>query len=973
MQRSEKRSSFLDNSIFSLIPWNWETGIFLVILLGAALLRFWDLGSRALHHDESIHAVYSWYILSGQGIYRHDPTYHGPFLYYSEALTFFLFGASDYATRIMPAIFGTLLVAAPLFLKRYLRRLGVLAVALMTAISPSILYYSRALRHDIFSLAGTAFLFIAIFRFMEERRLRWVYLGAVAYAIGYANHELMVLATTPIFFLGLVGILVWENVLSKGDRPLTEALRSVPGQVWVNCLLIFLAVYMPLFTSLFTNMAGLYTGSLGISYWFTQHGVQRGSQPIYYYAILVPLEEFLPLLLALCGAVMALRQVAVPNQPRSEGAGSKPRSETEWRYGSVASILDTYFPIFVLYWGIMAFLGYSYAGEKMPWLTIHITYPLILLGGWFLGRFLEDVAWADLCQRGGLVLGVAMIIVALALVRWSGLRPSLGGVPLAQQQATMDWLALTILLALGIGAIVWAGMRLGLRASLQVIWLLLLIVLVIFTFHTGIMVSFLLGDVPKDPLIYVQSTPDVTNVRNKIDNLSQRLTSGKDLVIYYDDETSWPFIWYLKDYPRAVFQPKGPTTPPDVPVVLVGLVNDDKVRPLMSKYTRTHLKMRSWFPEEMYRTLTWEAIPKTIADPIMRQRFWEFLILRKLYDPAGNEITAGRLGSTDFVVYVRKDLADSFWGSAMLPGKEVKPAEDLYSAKQRLVAATMIFGVKGSGDGQFLEPKGVAVDAAGNIYVADTLNHRIQKFDPQGKFLLKWGSKGEGDGQFNEPWGIAVDRAGNVYVADTWNHRIQKFDSDGRFLAKWGTFADTRGLPDATPAVFYGPRAIAIDKDGNLWVADTGNKRLQKFAADGRYLAQFGSAGTEEGHFNEPVGVAIDPAGNIYVADTWNRRIQKFSASLSLVAIWPIAGWESESVLNKPYLAADADGVYASDPEMHRVIRFSPTGSVLAVIGRPGADAVSFNLPVGLALDAAGNLYVADAFNNRIMKFAPVK
>ena len=86
-----------------MIPWNWETALFVAIFVLGALLRFWDLGSRALHHDESIHAVHSWYILSGKGMYRRDPTYHGPFLYYSEALAYFLFGATNYAARIMPA------------------------------------------------------------------------------------------------------------------------------------------------------------------------------------------------------------------------------------------------------------------------------------------------------------------------------------------------------------------------------------------------------------------------------------------------------------------------------------------------------------------------------------------------------------------------------------------------------------------------------------------------------------------------------------------------------------------------------------------------------------------------------------------------------------------------------------------------------------------------------------------------------
>jgi uncharacterized protein (TIGR03663 family) len=969
----EKKQSWLDRSIFSVIPWNLETALFLAIFVLGALLRFWDLGSRALHHDESIHAVHSWYILSGKGAYRQDPTYHGPFLYYSQAMAYFLFGATDYAARIMPAIFGTILVTTPMLLKRYLGRVGALATALMIAISPSILYYSRALRHDMFSLVGTVVVIIAFFRFMEDRRLRWVYLGAVAYTIGYANHELMLLITTPMVGLALVCTLVWENFISRGEKPLTDALRGVPGQVWVNCVLIFLALYIPLYTSLFTNMAGLFTGSVGaITYWLSQQAVRRGDQPWFYYGLMLPLEEFLPLFFSLCaGAVLGWRRLF---GGRGRAAGTDDRGKPLAVGASRGRpLLDTYFLLFSGYWAVLSLLLYSYAGEKMPWLTIHITMPLIVLAGWFLNRFLTGVDWRSLFDRGGLLLATAVPITLLALGRWLTLRPAVGGTSVAQQQSTMDWLALLIILALGVGVVVWCVTRLGARQSFQSVGLLILAGMVVFTVHTTIMVSFVLADVPKDPLIYVQSTPDVTNVQNKIDNLSQRLTSGKDLVVMYDDETSWPYSWYLKDYGKAIYQPKGPTSPPEAPVVLVGLVNDDPVRPLMGKYTRTPLKMRSWFPEDGYKTLTVSGIANTITDPVLRDRFWRFLLNRELFDQVGNEVTAGKLGSTDFVVYVRKDLSDSFWGPGLLAGTETQPREDPYAGKQRSVGAILSFGAKGSADGQFAEPKGITVDSAGDIYVTDTQNHRIQKFDAAGKYLLKWGAKGEGDGQFTEPWGVAVDKAGNVYVADTFNYRIQKFDSAGKFLAKWGAFVDTRGQAGGSTAGLYGPRAIAFDGNGNLWVTDTGNKRLMKYDTDGKFLAQFGSVGTDDGRFNEPVGLAIDPGGNIYVADTWNQRIQKFDASFKLLAQWPVAGWDGGSVLNKPFLAADADGVYATDPEQHHVLRFNSTGSVLAVFGQLGMDTSSFNMPIGIALDGANNLYVTDAFNNRVLKFAPVR
>src|SRR5439155_12579845 len=140
-----------------------------------------------------------------------------------------------------------------------------------------------------------------------------------------------------------------------------------------------------------------------------------------------------------------------------------------------------------------------------------------------------------------------------------------------------------------------------------------------------------------------------------------------------------------------------------------------------------------------------------------------------------------------------------------------------------------------------------------------------------------------------------------------WNHRVQRFDKEGKFKSKWGTQALVANVGDA-PGQFFGPRAIAIDQSGSLLVTDTGNHRVQRFDADGKFLAVYGGRGGGDGLFSEPVGVAVDKSGNIYVADTWNKRIQKLDPNGKYVAQWPIAGWDSESVVNKPYIALDGDG-----------------------------------------------------------------
>src|SRR5207249_4485584 len=165
-----------------------------------------------------------------------------------------------------------------------------------------------------------------------------------------------------------------------------------------------------------------------------------------------------------------------------------------------------------------------------------------------------------------------------------------------------------------------------------------------------------------------------------------------------------------------------------------------------------------------------------------------------------------------------------------------------------LAAVDTLGGTRGGGDGQMVEPKAVAIAPDGSLFVLDTHNHRVQKFDKDGKLVLAFGGQGAGDGQFQEPWGIAVAPSGDVYVADTWNHRIQRFDKDGKFKSKWGTQALVATATEGG-GQFFGPRGIAIDQAGSLLVTDAGNHRIQRFDADGKFLAAYGGRGAGDGLF----------------------------------------------------------------------------------------------------------------------------
>jgi DNA-binding beta-propeller fold protein YncE len=155
---------------------------------------------------------------------------------------------------------------------------------------------------------------------------------------------------------------------------------------------------------------------------------------------------------------------------------------------------------------------------------------------------------------------------------------------------------------------------------------------------------------------------------------------------------------------------------------------------------------------------------------------------------------------------------------------------------------------------------------------------------------------------------------------------------------------------------------------------DTGNKRVQAFAPNGEFVAQYGGSGVVEGRFDEPVGLGQDGAGNWYVADTWNRRIQVFDPQFNYRTQWPVDAWASQSVVNKPALSVDLarNVVYAVDPENYRVLAFNADGTFRATFGQFGDDAMSFMLPTGIAVGSDGNVVVADGDGHRIMIFPPL-
>ena len=284
----------------------------------------------------------------------------------------------------------------------------------------------------------------------------------------------------------------------------------------------------------------------------------------------------------------------------------------------------------------------------------------------------------------------------------------------------------------------------------------------------------------------------------------------------------------------------------------------------------------------------------------------------------------------------------------------------------------------GKAPGQFDSPRGVAVAPDGSVYVVDMRNARVQRFGRDGAFLKQFGSLGRGDGQLwresgRGPTGIAIDRDGNVYVADTWNHRIEKFGADGAFLAKWGNYSNLVSSPPMTDrAGFFGPRGIAIAPNGEVYVTDTGNGRVVVFDQGGAFLREFGSKGKGPDQLDEPVGIAVSADGSrVYVADSNNARVSVFDPQGQPVAQWPVESWRGKAFF-EPYLALDPDGtLYATSSTTREVLKLNREGRIVSrSSGTPPDDNLS--APMGIAVAPDHTLYVSDTTRNAVLHLQPL-
>jgi uncharacterized protein (TIGR03663 family) len=974
--------------------------------------HFWSLGSRAMSHDESLHGFYS-HQLADKGEFKHDPMMHGPLLFHASALVFLVLGESDATARVYPALAGVALVAFLFLLRRYLGRYGALLAALLLSLSPSVLFYGRYMRNDVVISLFSLIWVLAAFRYLETGRPRFVSLMALAMALCFTTKETCFIfgAIIGAWFAGLALVrrlrrgepwtrsrsgelalvmltLVLPFAAALGyralgfdprdfDSPLAarhaavmislllsvsallallgigrsgEGRAPLPLAAWGRAMIVFWSITVVLYTTVFTNVPrGLVSGIVGsLGYWLGEHSTGRGGQPWFYYVFLGVLYEFLPLLLGALSLVGTL-------------AGRFGRG----RAGRFAG--------FLAWWGVASLVAYSLAGEKMPWLLVHVSVPFCLLGGLGLGRLVSAVDWTRLRATPVLLALAAPGAVVFLLAPLPWLQP-FSGRDSAAVAGTARFL-FHLGAGAGLAAFAWSRLR-GLLGPERGRLLALgsFGFLAALTARSALMLTFVNEDLATEFLVYAHATPDIKRALAEIEEIAARTGKGNDLEVAYDDDSAWPLTWYLRVYPKQRFYADTPTAEAmSLPVVIVGKKNYEKAAGFLEKdYVRRDYRL-VWWPVEDYAHLSWADVTATLRDPRRRADLLEVLLHRRYPRLSFSEWPYRH----EFRLYIRRDLAARVWplGQPRSESPATSPGAVQFVPELR---CSPVAEYKGPYAGLPLKaPAAVAVGPDGARLIADTQNHRVVVLEPDGRLRFILGGRCEVakggaacDGRFLEPWGVAAGAGGEIVVADTWNGRVQVFDAGGHLVKTWGAL----GLDQAPPIPMerlYGPRGIAVDEERErVVVSDTGHKRLVLFDREGRALFEVGGAGSAAGLFDEPVGVAVDPRdGSLLVADSWNRRIQKLGPELDALAEWPVPGWGGHDMADKPYVAVGDHGeVYASVPSQARVLVFSPGGALLLSLAGSDWSGSPAARPSGLAADpASGTLLVADSARDRVL------
>ncbi len=1166
----EQKQNWLERPIHPALPnITNEILIFAAVILLAVVTRFYDLGSRVMSHDESLHTYFSWLLYRGQG-YEHSPMMHGPFQFHFVALIYFLFGATDFTSRIPTALFSIAIVWMVWYWRRYLGNWGALIAAFLMVISPYMLYYGRYVRNESFvGFSGVVMLY-AMLRHLEVGGKKYLFLLAGALALHFTSKEtsfiytaqaliylaiyfiakvtrrpwkgaekdyrafIVALVVTVLFAGAAVGyglytrdastlsgnetalpsdplggeptspltppeaasispalIVVlgialaavialvfaavflirgytWERIRSERsfdllmvcgtivlpmlspllvkvlERWLKVAIPTTAPEVqamagdiksiltivgflvlmfaisiaigllwnkekWWKTALIFWVPYTILYTTIFTNSDGFFTGAIGsLGYWIVQQDVQRGSQPWFYYLLVqIPIYEFLPALGLILALILGLRRKTRFNRIEEDVVNEEDIVTNEDRInddevidllevdGAVADTEEKNFTntfSLLVFWSVMTMFTLSYAGERMPWLTLHMAWPMILITGWALGRIVDTTDWVKLKeQHVPLTLAaVTIFIVGVAGMIFSlgGSTPPFQGKELAQLQATSAFLLPTIITILSAVGLVYLFRQWTFREARHVFVLVFFVFLAVLTGRAAFRASYITYDQATEFLVYAHGATGIKEVINQATEISERTTGGMGVALAYDASApdtgvSWPFVWYLRDFTNQRSFDKPTRSLRDSVVVIVDEKNFDSIETALGPgYYRVDY-IRMWWPMQDYFSLSFDRTESVVSiDPGVAA----MLDTGQLTEPIREAFQSqGRALTPNAKVKVKKTgnewLINDAGVQYHIRNEQGTLNVYFYEPFSQDYACSGIFGILKLNKSKDYTPICEAFTnpqiRAGIIQIwlnrdytlyaeaKGRSNLTVSTWDPADKMRLY----------------IRQDVASQIWnygVAPAPLESVQD-PTEGKYVV---LAADLILNASADQIPMNAPRSLAFAKDGTVYVADSRNHRVLHLDTQGNVLDEWGTFAdgadipVADGTLNEPWGIAVGPDGSVYVTDTWNHRIEKFSAAGKFITAWGFFGQgETADAFYGPRgLAVDAHGrVYVTDTGNKRIVVFDSNGNFITQFGSQGFDAGQFDEPVGIAIDKNGTVYVADTWNQRVQTFTPLE
>ena len=615
---------------------SWEIAAYSALGLVALVMRLWDLGFRAMHHDESLHAFYAWNLSSGQG-YQHNPMMHGPFQIEASAAVFRMFGDGDFTARIPYVFAGTVLVLLPLLLRRRLGRTGALIVSAMLAFSPTMLYFSRFARNDIIMAVWTLGLVGCMWRYLDDGKNRYLYIAAALLALSFATKETAYLVTATLgLYLSLTlvsealprfrGTIVPGQVsppvaIYRLVSALVSAVASIPraarGSRPLDFLALMIALTLPVwaaFVSVLQDTPVLSWSNLVLASAVGEGGPigapLRGGVALAAYIVVVLMLAGVYLgfrwrwsvwwraAIIFYGTFVALYTTFWTN-PQGLGSGvwqslgywvvqqGEARGGQPWYYYFVIGSVYEFIP---LIFGVAAMVYYLRRRDRFAHFLVFwavTTFVLYTVASEKMPWLLVNVV-LPLIVLSGLFISEMIRLTRWRRVVTAGGLALLPGVPLlvvllyAVAFFSVDeWqvadAALLISMLIGLAAVVtgafFLAKRTGYRNFAAVSALSFFGLLIVLTLRTGWNAAYRNGDVPVEMIVYTQTTPDIARLVRYVEGRDQGSPGSVPVTVDGTGGFHWPWRWYLRDSERAGYVSYDGSAPAVPPSASVLLVH----------------------------------------------------------------------------------------------------------------------------------------------------------------------------------------------------------------------------------------------------------------------------------------------------------------------------------------------------------------------------------------------------------------